>query len=163
VRLDVGDVVVYASHGIGRVAGRDERTVLGAQADVVVLEFADGLTVTLPLTRARELLRPLAGEAEVLRVRETLREDSALVQGESWLKRHKDAKAKLAAGGPIDLAEIVRDWSAVKRPGMTNSDGGRKILVRARALLVGELSAALGLESSQAADWVDEQLAHTAT
>jgi CarD family transcriptional regulator len=159
MRLEVGDVVVYASHGVGCVAARGMRSVLGAERDTVVLEFADGLTVSLPLKSARERLRPLAGKADVVRVRETLREDAA-VERESWLKRHKDAQAKLAAGGTIELAEILRDWSAAKRPGTKGSDAERKILGRARELLVSEMSLALGLDRPQAEAWVDQQLAH---
>ena len=59
VKLAVGDVVVYPAHGAGRVAAREKRVVLGAEQEVVVLELADGLSVTLPMQLARELLRPL--------------------------------------------------------------------------------------------------------
>jgi CarD family transcriptional regulator len=159
VRLEVGDVVVYASHGIGCVAARGRRDVLGAEHDMVVLEFVDGLTVTLPMKRAQEQLRPLVGEADLLRVQETLRQDAA-VGREKWLERRRDAKAKLASGGAIGLAEIIRDWSGARRSGTKSSDTERRILGRARELLVGEIGMALGLDSSQAEAWVDEQLAH---
>jgi CarD family transcriptional regulator len=75
VKLAVGDVVVYPAHGAGRVAARETRVVLGAEQKVVVLELADGLSVTLPMQLARELLRPLVSEAGLSRVQETLRED----------------------------------------------------------------------------------------
>ena len=78
VKLVVGDVVVYPAHGAGRVAAREQRVVLGAVQEVVVLELADGLSVTLPMQLARELLRPLVSEAGLSRVQETLREDGAL-------------------------------------------------------------------------------------
>jgi len=54
---------VYTPYGIGRVAAREKRAVLGAEREIVVLELADGLTVTLPMERAREHLRPAASEA----------------------------------------------------------------------------------------------------
>ena len=53
---------MYPAHGAGRVAAREKRVVLGAEQEVVVLELADGLSVTLPMQRARELLRPLVSE-----------------------------------------------------------------------------------------------------
>jgi RNA polymerase-interacting CarD/CdnL/TRCF family regulator len=71
-------VVVYASHGAGRVAARGKTVVLGVEQEIVVLELAHGLSVTLPMRRAREQLRPLVSEADVRRVQETLRVDGAL-------------------------------------------------------------------------------------
>jgi RNA polymerase-interacting CarD/CdnL/TRCF family regulator len=83
VRLGVGDLVVYRSHGIGRVKARQKRLVLGAEIEMVELELADGLTVTLPIERAQEQLRPLANELDLQRVQETLRHDHVL-SAQSW-------------------------------------------------------------------------------
>ena len=100
---------MYPAHGAGRVAAREKRVVLGAEQEVVVLELlADGLSVTLPMQLARELLRPLVSEAGLSRVQETLREDGAL-SGDVWVKRLKQVQAKLRGGDPLELAEIVRD------------------------------------------------------
>ena len=73
MKLAVGDAVVYPAYGAGRVAAREKRVVLGAEQEVVVLELADGLSVTLPMQLARKLLRPLVSEAGLSRVQETLR------------------------------------------------------------------------------------------
>ena len=70
--------------------------VLSVEQEIVVLELADGLSVTLPMQRAREQLRPLVSEADVRRVQETLREDGAL-SGDVWVKRLKQGQAKLRA------------------------------------------------------------------
>ena len=101
VRLAVGDVVVYAAHGVGRVAAREQRMVLGATQEILVLELADGLFVTLPVERARELLRPLLSKADLRRVQATLREDHTLSE-DVWPKRRKDTQAKLKDGDPFD-------------------------------------------------------------
>lgn len=83
MRLAVGDAVVYGAHGVGHIAARKEQVADGVTREVVVLELDDGLTVTLPLERAREQLRPVASKADVTRLRETLREDqiSASIRG----------------------------------------------------------------------------------
>jgi RNA polymerase-interacting CarD/CdnL/TRCF family regulator len=65
VKLAVGDAVVYAVHGVGWVAAREQRTILGVEQEVVVLELATGLRVTLPIQRARDRLRPLVCEADL--------------------------------------------------------------------------------------------------
>src|SRR5262245_58918497 len=106
VRLAIGDVVVYGAHGAGHVAARERALVLGAMQETLVLELADGLSVTLSMERARELLRPLLSEADLRRVQKTLREEhtpSDLV----WLKRMKDTQIKVAGGDPLRLAEVI--------------------------------------------------------
>jgi CarD family transcriptional regulator len=163
VKLAVGDVLVYPAHGAGRVAARETRVVLGAEQEVVVLELADGLSVTLPLQLARELLRPLVSEAGLSRVQETLREDGA-PSGDVWLKRMKQAQAKLRGGDPLELAEIVRDGARRQRrltASGTNSKlslGEKGLCVQARQRLSGEIGLARGLERAEADAWIDEQL-----
>ena len=93
VKLAVGDAVVYPGHGAGRVAARGKMVVFDAAQEVVVLELGDGLSVTLPMELAWELLRPLVSEAGLSRVQETLREDGALSR-DVWVKRLKQVQTK---------------------------------------------------------------------
>ncbi len=163
MKFAVGDVVVYGTHGIGRVAACEEHVVLGASREVVVVELEDGLTVTLPLERAQDHLRPLASKAEMQRVRETLREDRVL-SVDPWLSRRKDALAKLTGGDPVQLAEIVGEGAQrqrIRRAKGNNpqlSTGEREIVVKARKLLSGEIALALGIQPDAAEGWLDEQL-----
>jgi RNA polymerase-interacting CarD/CdnL/TRCF family regulator len=163
VKLAVGDVVVYGTHGIGRVAAREEQVLLGATREVVVLELAEGLTVTLPLGRAREHLRPLATEADMHRVQKTLREDRVLSE-DPWLSRRRATLAKLTGGDPVELAEIVGDGAQRERSRAAKgnppqlSSGEREIFVKAWKLLSGEIARARGLPQAEADGWIDEQL-----
>jgi CarD family transcriptional regulator len=163
VKLAVGDVVVYGTHGIGRVSAREEHLLLGAPQDVVVLELADGLTVTLPLDRAREHLRPLISEADLRRVQETLRADRVL-SVDPWLSRRRGTVAKLTGGDPVELAEIVgdgahRERSLRARGGNPQlSSGEREIYLKAWRLLSDEIARARSLEQAEADGWIDEQL-----
>jgi RNA polymerase-interacting CarD/CdnL/TRCF family regulator len=161
--LAVGDVVVYAGHGTGRITSRERRTVDGAEQEVVVLELDQGLIVTLPLARARERLRPVATQAELRRVQRTLRERGDYGE-ESWQKRLKHAQAKLAGGGLLDLAEIVRDGIHHQSPETTSaklSESERRLYLQARELLAREIGAARGLEQTQADAWIEEQATST--
>jgi len=166
VRLAVGDVVVYAAHGVGRVAAREKRVILGAAQEVLVLELAGGLSVTLPVERARELLRPLLSKADLRRVQETLREDHTLSQ-DVWTKRRKDTQAKLKDGDPFGLAEVVRDGARreqrliAKHSGSQLSPSERDLYKRARRLLSAEISLARDLEPAEADAWIEEQLTTT--
>jgi CarD family transcriptional regulator len=167
VKLAVGDAVVYAAYGVGFVAVRERRLVLGVEQDVVVLELAGGLSVTLPVVRAREQLRSPVSGAGIRRVQETLRDDGEPSR-EVWLKRKQQTQAKLTGGDPLALAEVVRDsvrrkqlllaQTSTSRLSPTENDAYQK----ARRLLVEEIGVACGLNAAQADAWIDEQIAATA-
>lgn len=168
MRLAVGDIVVYGSHGAGAVAARESRVVLGTQQDVIVLAFADGLRVELPLERAQERLRPLATESDLTEVKETL---SASQPGsdDTWVKRQKVALAKLSAGDPIGLAEIIRDSARRERRTQSAKNGNptlspreRELLTHARRLLATEIALLRGIEPKDADAWIDQQLERAA-
>jgi CarD family transcriptional regulator len=164
VELAVGDAVVYAAHGAGRVAAREQRAFLGVEQDVVVLELGHGLWVTLPIEEARERLRPVASEADVQRVQQTLHEEGDTAE-DSWRQRLKQGRAKLASGDPLELAELVRD--GMRRHGSRARRGAapklseteRRLYVQARQLLAREIGSARGLEQVEADAWIEEQVA----
>jgi CarD family transcriptional regulator len=113
--------------------------------------------------RAHELLRPLASEADMSRVKKTLGADHA-VSRDPWPKRRRDSQAKLTGGDAIELAEIIRDgvrreWTLLaKGPKSQLSPGERAFFVKARELLSNEIALARGVEPAEANAWIDEQL-----
>lgn len=158
--------MVYAAYGLGRVVTRQHQLVRGVEQEVVVLEFEDGLTVSLPLARAHEQLRALASEPEIGRVQEMLR-DRGAVSKQPWLARQRQAQAKLTGGEPLGLAEIVRD-GAVRQRSLTAkgakpelSDGERRVFLKARQLLSNEIGQVRSLSATEADHWIDQQLAST--
>jgi CarD family transcriptional regulator, regulator of rRNA transcription len=163
VKLAVGDLVVYARHGTGHVTARETRVILGESQEIVVLELADGLTVTLPIERAHEQLRPLASRADMRLVQETLRADGT-PSADPWLKRQKETRARLTGGELIELARIVRDSAlreqalAAKGTAGRLSIGERELSAKARQLLASEIALARGVEPAEADAWIDEQL-----
>ena len=75
----------------------------------------------------------------------------------------KEGQAKLVGGDLLGLAEIVRDGMRRETharegavPKVSNSE--RRLYLRARQLLAGEISSARGLEQVEANAWIDEQL-----
>jgi CarD family transcriptional regulator len=162
VRLAVGDAVVYAAYGVGRVAAHEVRTVLGVEQEAVVVELGHGLVVTLSIGEARVRLRPVASEADLRRVQRTLHEDTRLSE-DSWAKRLKDGQAKLAGGDVLELAEIVRDGmrrESQAREGAARkvSESERRLYLQARQLLAGEVGSARRLDQVEADAWIEEQL-----
>ena len=156
-------MVVYSAYGVGRVATRE--TQVGSGQEVIVLELADGLRVSLPIDRANEQLRSLASEADLERVQETLRHERTVSTG-PWLSRQRESRAKLTSGDPVDLAEIVRDGASrqelltAKGAKAQLSEGERRLFAKARQLLADEIAQVRGQPADAADDWIGEQLAH---
>jgi CarD family transcriptional regulator len=164
VELKVGTIVAYPPHGIGTIAKREKKVVLGVEEDVVLIELGNDLSVTLPVSRAEEMLRPPATAADMKKVQKTLREEG-VVSDEIWSKRLAQAQEKLRSGDPIDLAEIVRD--GVKREQGRTANGTpiklstseRALHLKARELLAGEIALARDIDRAEAETWIDSQLA----
>jgi RNA polymerase-interacting CarD/CdnL/TRCF family regulator len=156
--LRLGELVVYGSYGLGRISriGKGE----GAQpSGSVVLEFADGLSVTLPRDRAVTCLRSVCGADELARVREVLRRRDVAVE-RSWQLRTRSTRTKIAAGQTVGLAEIIRDTVALGRGSSTGTVSmyERELYLKARRLLSAEVGAATGTGETCADAWIEVQL-----
>jgi RNA polymerase-interacting CarD/CdnL/TRCF family regulator len=160
--LAAGDVVVYASHGIGRVEAR--RPGGGELAETVALVFESGLRVILPVAQALDALRPLSGEPELEDVRRTLRAEAASPV-EPWSRRNRATRDKVAAGRATALAEVVRDGLqqeqrlAAGASGRTIAPSDRQLYVRARTLLTAEIALCRGIDLAEADAWILDQVA----
>jgi len=161
VNLAVGDVVVYGAYGAGTVEARETRSVLGEQQTVVVVALDGGLSVQLPLALAQGQLRALVDEAGLATVEQVLR-DAPPTSGESWLKRRREALAKL--GDAVGLAEIIRDGhlretTPARGFGSRLAPSERDLVRRARGLLTSEIALARNVPFADAEAWLDRQLA----
>ena len=155
--LAVDDIVVYASHGVGRVAIRRERS--------IVVEFAStGLTVILPIERAVACVRALSTEAEIASVGRMLGDADTAVHA-SWQSRLKATRAKVTRGEAVDLAEVIRDASRREERTSARSEPGRlslterELYLKARQLLADEIGASRDVDPTCADKWIGEQIA----
>jgi RNA polymerase-interacting CarD/CdnL/TRCF family regulator len=155
--LAIGDLVVYASHGIGRIESTHPAE--GGLPERIILAFESGLRVTLPLARARDALRCLSGEVELEEVRRTLHAHVA-PSVEPWTRRHRFQQEKLTAGQVGGLAEIVRDGLQRERSRTSRSGAPTEseLYRRARKLLAAEIAACRGIEPEAADAWVVQQV-----
>ena len=159
--LAVGDVVVYASHGLGRVEARVGGA--GDPRELVVLSFESGLRVTLPIDRAVDALRAPSGELELEDVQRTLRGTPA-ARIAPWAARFRTMREKVAAGEVTGLAEVVRDCAGRERKTVdarggqaAGATGERGLYLQARKLLAAEIAFARGIDASEADAWTVEQ------
>jgi RNA polymerase-interacting CarD/CdnL/TRCF family regulator len=160
LRLNAGDLVVYGSHGIGRVEPHPSGP--KAARETISLVFESGLRVTLPRARAADALRSLSSERELEDVRETLGAD-VRPPIEPWARRQRSIQEKVAAGRATDLAEVVRDGVQSERlasatKGRAAAPSERELYARARALLAAEIAASRGIDVAEADAWIVEQV-----
>jgi RNA polymerase-interacting CarD/CdnL/TRCF family regulator len=157
--LRPGVQVVYGSYGLGRISrigpGGDREHPSGS----VVLEFPDGLSVTLPRDRAVICLRSVSDADELARVRDVLRRRDVAVE-KSWQLRTRSTRTKIADGKAVGLAEVVRDTVALGRGSSTGTVSmyERDLYLKARRLLAAEVAAATDIDEAEADAWIDGQL-----
>jgi RNA polymerase-interacting CarD/CdnL/TRCF family regulator len=158
--LAVDDVVVYASHGVGRVVIRREQS--------VVVEFANsGLSVILPIERALACMRPVSSEAEIASIGQTLGGADADVHS-NWQRRLKATRAKVTGGDAVGLAEVIRDASRRDERASARNEPGKlslteqQLYLKARQLLADEIGASRHVDPACADKWIGEQIAANA-
>jgi RNA polymerase-interacting CarD/CdnL/TRCF family regulator len=159
LRLELGDLVVYRGHGIGRISAI--RAAEGGGESLVV-ELHGTLTVTLPSARAHESLRGVSGEPELRVVRDVLREAGPPPEA-SWSRRFRTARELVSGGEAAGLAEVVREGIRRERRSAATgrgpaSPGERELYLTARRLLAHEVSVSREVDLDEADRWIADQV-----
>ena len=157
--FDVGDRVVYPHHGAAVITKREKRKINGTSAEYLVLEMAHGeLTLSVPVDRADDVgMRPPIGSDEVEDLFELLAKKDVR-EPANWSRRFKNHQEKLKSGDVYQVAEVVRNL-ALRDQAKGLSAGEKSMFIKARSVLVSELSFALDVSEDDALDRVEEQLA----
>ncbi|HEY4614239.1 MAG TPA: CarD family transcriptional regulator [Citricoccus sp.] len=157
--FEVGETVVYPHHGAARIEEIKMRTVKGEEKMYLKLKVAQGdLTIEVPaenvdLVGVRDIVDG-EGLEEVFRVLQA----EFTEEPTNWSRRYKANLEKLASGDVIKVAEVVRDlWRRDQDRGL--SAGEKRMLAKARQVLVSELALAKKTSEDQAALLLDETLA----
>lgn len=148
--FNVGDVVVYPHHGAAVIEGIEQREFKGETVDYLVLRINQGdLSVKVPAANAEKVgVRDVVGEEGLLKVFSVLRETDVEEAG-NWSRRYKANQERLASGDVNKVAEVVRDlWRRDQNRGL--SAGEKRMLAKARQVLVGELALAEGVDDAKA-------------
>ena len=156
----VGDTVVYPHHGAAVVEAIEQREMRGEVVDYLVLQIHQSdLTVRVPAMNAELVgVRDVVGEEGLLKVVSVLRETDVEEAG-NWSRRYKANQERLASGDVNKVAEVVRDlWRREQDRGL--SAGEKRMLAKARQVLVGELALAENVDEAKADD-LEKQFAET--
>jgi len=156
--FDVGDKVVYPHHGAAVIEKREQKEVFGETREYLVLKLAYGdLTLMVPCDNTDEVgLREVINDEEVEEVFAVLRKKEARMPT-NWSRRYKNHVEKLKSGDVYQVAEVVRNLS-IRDKDKGLSAGEKRMLTRARQILVSELTFALSVTEEEAEKRLDEVL-----
>ena len=156
----VGNVVVYPHHGAARITDIEKRTMGGEELEFLVLKIVHSdLVVRVPVKNAELVgVRDVVGVEGLQKVFSVLRETDVEEAG-NWSRRYKANQERLASGDINKVAEVVRDlWRRDQNKGL--SAGEKRMLGKARSILVGELALAQPVDEDKIAK-MDAQINET--
>lgn len=154
----VGDKVVYPHHGAATIIKKEKREFEGDKQDYYVLEVAtDQLIVSFPVARAVDLgVRPVISTSVARKVFATFREEPQEA-GSNWSRWYKLLTEKINSGDIFQVAEVVRDLTYAQQvKGI--SPALKRMLAKARLIIISELRFALQLDEEEAIKKLDRAL-----
>lgn len=160
VTYAVGETVVYPNHGAAVIEALETRKIKGQDELYLVLRIVgqNDLVVRAPAKNLDLIgVRDVVDEAGLEKVFSVLRAPH-VEEPTNWSRRFKANMEKLHSGNVIKVAEVVRDlWRREKARGL--SAGEKRMLAKARQVLVSELALAEKVEEDKAEVMLDEVLA----
>ncbi len=148
--FEVGDNVIYPSHGIGQIIGEENQIIAGIEMIMYVVSFSrDKMTVRVPKARALKTgLRHLSSKDQIKTALQVL-ESRACKQKGMWTKKAKKYKEKIESGAVDLIAEVVRDLHR-DESGNDRSCSEKAMYDRAMERLVSEYSATMETDNETA-------------
>jgi CarD family transcriptional regulator len=155
----VGETVVYPHHGAALIEDISKRVIRGEEKLYLRLRVAQGdLTIEVPAENIDLVgVRDVVGREGLEKVFQVLRAPYT-EEPTNWSRRYKANVEKIASGDVIKVAEVVRDLSR-RDQDRGLSAGEKRMLARARHILVSELALAEHTEEEKAEALLDEVLA----
>jgi CarD family transcriptional regulator len=159
MKFVVGETVVYPHHGAAKIIEVAEKTLRGETKTYLQLKVAQGeLTIWVPAENVDMVgVRDVIDKKGVEQVFSVLRAEFT-EEPTNWSRRYKANLEKLASGDVVKVSEVVRDlWRRDQDRGL--SAGEKRMLVKARQILVSELALARKTDEEKASATLDEVLA----
>lgn len=154
----VGDKVVYPHHGAATIVKKEKIEFDGERQDYFVLEIAtDQLVVRVPAATAVERgVRPVISKSQARKVFATFKEPPQEA-GANWSRWYKLLTEKITSGDIFQVAEVVRDLTFAQQvKGI--SPALKRMLAKARLIIISELRFSLDLEEEEAVKRLDRAL-----
>lgn len=159
MNFEVGETVVYPHHGAATITEVKDRKVKGELKKYLKLNVTQGdLTIEVPAENVELVgVRDVIGQEGLDQVYEVL-QAAFTEEPTNWSRRYKSNLEKLASGDVIKVSEVVRDlWRRDQDRGL--SAGEKRMLAKARQILISELALAKKVDEEKAGELLDEALA----
>ena len=158
--FNVGETVVYPNHGAAVIEDIETRNIKGEEKLYLVLRILgqNDLVVRVPASNLDLVgVRDVVDDEGLENVFEVLRKTN-VEEPSNWSRRYKANLEKLHSGNVLKVAEVVRDlWRRERDRGL--SAGEKRMLSKARQILVSELALAKKVADDRAEEMLDEVLA----
>ena len=156
--FQIGDKVIYPNHGLGVVEKVEEKTILGTTAGFFHLRIiSNETTVLVPVSNVDNVgLRRAITDEEVERLFYLL-SDGKIDNHQNWKGRFKDNSDKMRTGSIYDMADVLKSLTFLAKS-KSLSFREKRMLDRAKALIVSEISEVMRLTSASIEERVNEAL-----
>ncbi len=158
LEFQVGDRVVYPSHGSGTIENIEKRTVLGEENEYLTVGLkASDMKVYIPVDEAENIgLRKVVDQETINECLELLSADTTKMST-NWNRRFRANTEKVKTGDIFEVAEVVRNLTVRENErGLATSE--RKMLDETREILCSEIALSLDVDLERANEIIDEVL-----
>jgi CarD family transcriptional regulator len=162
VDFQVGEKVIYPNHGIGVVESIQTRAIPGGKISLYQLRIlANDSRVWIPQQNADGVgLRHVITPTEVRKIF-TMLGDSTIDQHSNWKGRFKENSEKMRTGSLYEVAVVLKGLSFLSRK-KALSFREKRMLDRAKFLLISEIAEVEGKTQATIQDRVDKALSKLA-
>ena len=159
MNFQIGDKVVYPNHGVGTIEQISSRNISGQPERFYMLRInSNSLTVMVPFNNVESVgLRKIVKQAEVNKILTYLADGDCRAHSD-WKWRFKENSEKMRTGSLLQVAEVMKSLLKLSRT-KPLSFREKKMLDRARYLLVSELATVKSMNDKQAEALIDKSLA----
>ena len=158
MQFEIGDKVIYPNHGLGVVDRIEEKTILGTTCGFYSLRMATSdTTVLVPVDNVEDVgLRRAIGDNEVKKLF-TLIGNGKIENHQNWKGRFKDNSDKMRTGSLYDVVDVLKSLNHLSQS-KNLSFREKRMLDRAKFLVISEISEVMSESSESVEDRVDKAL-----
>jgi CarD family transcriptional regulator len=156
--FQLGEKLIYPNHGVATVENISSRAFAGQFERYYLLRLTyNSLTVMVPFSHVGELrLRKVTRNGEMARVLSFLAEGRCR-RYQDWKDRFKENSEKMRDGSLLAVAEVLKSLLILQAQ-KPLSFREKKMLDRARHMLITELSTSRGLSEANSVAMLDQAL-----
>ena len=163
MEFKVGDKVVYPNHGVGVIEDVTKKDIAGIVASFYCLRIlSTDSTVMVPVGNTTIVgLRRILTKRQITRVMKVMK-NGEVATYDDWKGRFQANSEKMRTGDILAVAEVLKNLTVLNEV-KPLSYRERKMLDRARFLVISELSEASGKPTGKIEEQIDNALVESMT